>query len=477
MADFILPNLGENVPQGDVLQVLVKPGDRLAKDQPVLELETDKATLEVPSNVEGVVKDVRVKVGDKVKTGQVILTVDGASEAASASDRKAASPSTEKAPAPEKAEKAEKAGASIPAQKQEEGEEEAEKEGDKPAEPTAKEDARKRAPVVDFRGRQAPAAAPAAAATIPAVPSTASAPAAPSVRRVAREIGVDITQVTGSGPNGRITEEDVKTFARQILSSLGGGALAPTPASRPGSVQLPDFSKWGEVERKNMTGVRRKTAEHLSHAWSQIPHVTQFDKADMTVLEEIRPKYAAEAERAGGKLTVTAVLTKIVATALKKFPQFNSSIDMATESIIYKKYVHVGIAVDTEHGLLVPVVRNADQKNILQIAVEIHQLAEKAKARKLSLDEMTGGSMSITNLGGIGGTAFTPIVNWPEVAILGVSRGAQEPVYKNGVIEPRQMLPLSLSYDHRVIDGADAIRFLRWVVEAIEQPFTVMLRG
>jgi pyruvate dehydrogenase E2 component (dihydrolipoamide acetyltransferase) len=426
-----------------------------------------------------VVKEIRVKVGDKVKTGQVILTVDGAGEAAPASDRKAASASAEKTPAAEKAakmEKTEKVGASAPTQKQEEGE--AEQTPAETAEPVAKDDARKRAPVVDFRGRQAPAAAPAAAPTIPPVPSTASAPAAPSVRRVAREIGVDITQVTGSGPNGRITEEDVKTFARQILSSLGGGALAPAPAARPGGgVALPDFSKWGEVERKTMTGVRRKTAEHLSNAWSQIPHVTQFDKADMTVLEEIRPKYAAEAERAGGKLTVTAVLTKIVATALKKFPQFNSSIDVATESIIYKKYVHIGIAVDTEHGLLVPVVRNADQKNILQIAVEIHQLAEKAKARKLSLDEMSGGSMSITNLGGIGGTAFTPIVNWPEVAILGVSRGVQEPVYKNGVIEPRQMLPLSLSYDHRVIDGADAIRFLRWVVEAIEQPFTIMLRG
>jgi pyruvate dehydrogenase E2 component (dihydrolipoamide acetyltransferase) len=226
-----------------------------------------------------------------------------------------------------------------------------------------------------------------------------------------------------------------------------------------------------------MSGVRRKTAEHLSNAWSMIPHVTQFDKADMTVLEELRPKYAAEAERMGGKLTVTAVITKIVAAALRKFPQFNSSVDMASQSIVYKKYVHVGIAVDTEHGLLVPVVRNADQKNVLQIAVEIQQLAEKAKARKLTLDEMSGGSMSITNLGGIGGTAFTPIVNWPEVAILGISRGAVEPVYKDGAIEPRQMLPLSLSYDHRVIDGADAIRFLRWVVEAIEQPFTMMLRG
>jgi pyruvate dehydrogenase E2 component (dihydrolipoamide acetyltransferase) len=309
------------------------------------------------------------------------------------------------------------------------------------------------------------------------VPSTATAPASPSVRRVAREIGVDISQVSGTGPNGRITEDDVKLFARQILSSMGGGAIAP--AARPGvsTPALPDFSKWGEVERKPMSGVRRKTAEHLSNAWAAIPHVTHFDKADMTVLEEIRPKYAPEVERQGGKLTVTAVVTKILATALRKFPQFNASIDMATSSIVYKKYVHVGIAVDTEHGLLVPVVRNADQKNIVQLAIEIQQLADKAKNRKLSLDEMSGGSMSITNLGGIGGTAFTPIVNWPEVAILGISRGAVEAVFKDGQIVPRQMLPLSLSYDHRVIDGADAIRFLRWVVDAIEQPFTVMLRG
>lgn len=482
MADFILPNLGENVPQGDVLQVLVKPGDRIKQDQPVLELETDKATLEVPSSVAGVVKNIKVKVGDTVKTGQVILTVDDEGGQAEAPAAKKAG----KAPAKREEATAQQAGASAPTQKQEEGEQEAEPDAPetpaedapaKTADAGGKEDARKRASVVDIRGRQTSAAAPAAAPVTTPVPSTASAPAAPSVRRVAREIGVDISQVPGSGPNGRISEEDVKAFARQIMSSLGGGALVPAPA-RPGGVPaLPDFTKWGDVERKPMTGVRRKTAEHLSHAWSVIPHVTQFDKADMTVLEEIRPKYAAEAERAGGKLTVTAVLTKIIATALKKFPQFNASIDLATQSIIYKKYVHVGIAVDTEHGLLVPVVRNADQKNILQIAGEIHQLAEKAKARKLSLDEMSGGSMSITNLGGIGGTSFTPIINWPEVAILGVSRGVLEPVYKNGAIEPRQMLPLSLSYDHRVIDGADAIRFLRWVVEAIEQPFTMMLRG
>ena len=469
MADFVIPNLGDGVAAGDVLRVLVKPGDTVAADQPVLELETDKATVEVPIDVAGTVKDIRVKPGDKVKPGQAVMTIDNGSaeQKPSAEGAKGA----EKTSSAEGAEGAEKKPSA-------EGAEDAEKKTAADATQKAGEPEKKRAPVVDIRERQAPAPAPAVAAAVAPVPSTASAPASPSVRRVAREIGVDIAQVTGSGPGGRISEEDVKSFARQILSSMGGGAIAPAPA-RPGAATpaLPDFTKWGEVDTRPMTGVRRKTAEHLSNAWSMIPHVTQFDKADMTVLEEIRPKYAGEAERLGGKLTVTAILTKIVAQALRKFPQFNSSVDMASQSIIYKKYVHIGIAVDTEHGLLVPVVRNADQKNILEIAVEIQQLAEKAKARKLSLDEMSGGSMSITNLGGIGGTAFTPIVNWPEVAILGVSRGSVEAVFKDGQIIPRQMLPLSLSYDHRVIDGADAIRFLRWVVEAIEQPFTVMLRG
>jgi pyruvate dehydrogenase E2 component (dihydrolipoamide acetyltransferase) len=470
LADFNLPNLGENVPQGDVLRVLVKAGDVIKQDQPVLELETDKATIEVPSSVEGTVKEVKVKVGDKVKTGQLVLVVDngGAPAADSKAPKKADTAEADAAPAEQAPAEKAAAKAEEPASAEEPA---------KAASDSAKEDARKRAAVVDIRERQSPAA-PAAAVATAAVPSTAAAPASPSVRRVAREIGVDISLVTGTGPNGRISDEDVKAFARQIMSSLGGGALTPAAAKAGGAgPALPDFAKWGEVERKPMTGIRRKTAEHLTHAWTAIPHVTQFDKADMTVLEQIRPKYASEVEKQGGKLTVTAVVTKIVAAALKKFPQFNASIDPATETIIYKKYVHVGIAVDTEHGLLVPVVRNADQKNILALAVEIQLLAEKAKARKLSLDEMSGGSMSITNLGGIGGTAFTPIVNWPEVAILGISRGSVEAVFKDGQIQPRQMLPLSLSYDHRVIDGADAIRFLRWVVDAIEQPFTVMLRG
>ena len=476
MSEFVIPNLGDGVAAGDVLRVLVKPGDKVTTDQPVLELETDKATVEVPINVSGTIKEVRVKPGDKVKPGQAVLTIDnGASsegaEKAETAEKKASAEKAETAAKPSSAEKAEKESSAENAEKPSS----AEKKSSASAETDRREEQeKKRAPVVDIRERQMPSQA----SSVAPIPSTASAPASPSVRRIAREIGVDISQVTGTGPGGRISEEDVKTFARQILSSLGGGAIAPSPA-RPGAAQpaLPDFTKWGEVERKPMSGVRRKTAEHLSHAWAMIPHVTQFDKADMTVIEEIRPKYAAEAERLGGKLTVTAIITKIVAQALRKFPQFNSSIDMATQSIVYKKYVHIGIAVDTEHGLLVPVVRNADRKNILEIAVEIQQLAEKAKARKLSLDEMAGGSISITNLGGIGGTAFTPIVNWPEVAILGLSRGSVEAVFKDGQIVPRQMLPLSLSYDHRVIDGADAIRFLRWVVDAIEQPFTVMLRG
>ena len=240
---------------------------------------------------------------------------------------------------------------------------------------------------------------------------------------------------------------------------------------------MPDFQKWGEVERQPWTNIRRTTSEHLSYAWTAIPHVTQFDKADITNLETLRKKYRDSVEKAGGNLTVTAMLVKVLATAVRQFPQFNASLDTERGEIVYKRYINIGVAVDTDRGLLVPVIRDADRRNITDIAIELNQLAARARDRKLSLDEMSGGSMSISNLGGIGGTYFTPIVNWPEVAILGVSRGSTEPVWVNGSFEPRQMLPLSLSYDHRVIDGADAIRFLRWVVEAIEQPFLLSLIG
>jgi pyruvate dehydrogenase E2 component (dihydrolipoamide acetyltransferase) len=303
------------------------------------------------------------------------------------------------------------------------------------------------------------------------------------VRRLAREIGVDINAVEGTGPGGRISQEDVKEHARRILSSVGAaGAGGGAVLARPGR-QLPDFQKWGTVERQPWSNVRRATAEHLSYAWTTIPHVTQFDKADVTALEELRQRHKERVAKAGGQLTITAMLVKILATAVVKFPQFNASIDVDRGEVVYKKYVNIGVAVDTDRGLLVPVIRGADQKNINQIAIEVKQAAERARERKLSLDEMSGGSISISNLGGIGGTYFTPIVNWPEVAILGVSRGTTEPVWKpstgsgQGEFVPREMLPLSLSYDHRVIDGADAMRFLRWVVEAIEQPFLLSLIG
>jgi len=438
--EFKVPELGENVSQGDVAKILVKVGDTIAHDQPVLELETDKATIEVPSSVAGVVKDIRVKQGDKVQVGAVILTVDENGAGPGSPEP----PQEAKAAAPKPTEEAK-----------------AEEEPQPDQEPEQKPDQK----VVAMPRRDV--AQPQAAA---------AAPASPSVRRLAREIGVDVNEVHGSGPDGRISQEDVKEHARRILSSVGTTLTRGTgqPAT---SVPLPDFEKYGAIERQPMSTIRRKTAEHLSHAWNTIPHVTQFDKADITPMEELRGKFKAQVEEAGGKLTVTAVLVKVLAAAVKQFPQFNASLDAENNAIIYKKYVNVGVAVDTEFGLLVPVIRNADHKNITEIAVEMQQLSEKARAKKLSLDEMSGGGISISNLGGIGGTYFTPIVNWPEVAILGVSRGIIESVWRGGQFEPRQMLPLSLSYDHRVIDGADAMRFLRWVVDAIEQPFLLSLLG
>ena len=457
--DFTLPELGENIAAGDVLRVLVKPGDMIAKDQPVLELETDKATIEVPSSIAGKVKDIKVKAGEKVKVGQAILSVDdGAAPNAAAPAAKppAAQPSAEKAAASPQQPDRQVAKADQP-----------EAVAPKPVEAKS-EPAKAESKVVDInRGARAPAETPAASAA----PEMPPAPAAPSVRRVARELGVDINQVAGSGEAGRISIDDVKAHAKRLVTSAvsGGGGATAEP--------LPDFSRWGEVERQPMRAVRRKTAEHLSSAWTTIPHVTQFDLADITAVDELRKKYAKQVEAAGGNLTVTAIAVKVIAAALRKFPQFNASVDIAASELVLKKFINIGIAVDTDRGLLVPVIRNADQKNIVQIAVELAQLSEKARNRKIALEEMQGGTFSISNLGGIGGTYFTPIVNAPEVAILGISRGSVQPRFDNGSFTPRLMLPLSLSYDHRVIDGADGIRFLRWVAEALEQPFLLALNG
>jgi pyruvate dehydrogenase E2 component (dihydrolipoamide acetyltransferase) len=484
MTDFKLPELGENVHGGDVLRVLVKAGDTVKTDQPILELETDKATIEVPSSVSGTVGEIKVKPGEKVKVGQTIFTLSGNG----ASDAAPSKAQAQAQPADAAAEGGQSQRASADQSRPAAGKQEAaeERESDKPgttAAPSSQratvarapedeidEAPRRRGEVVDI-SRGGPRIA---AQATPASDGGPAPAAAPSVRRIARELGVDIRQVSGSGPSGRITVDDVQAYVRQALSA-GPSGSAGTGGAAPAQQPLPDFAKWGDVDRKPISNIRRKTAEHLGYAWNTIPAVTQYDKADITALEELRKKYSPMAERAGGKMTVTAIALKVLAGAVKKFPQFAASLDLARGQLIYKKYSHVGVAVDTDRGLLVAVIRDVDRKGVVELSAELAKISEKARAGKLTLDEMSGGVMTVSNLGGIGGVGFSPIVNWPEVAILGISRGSYEPVWNGSEFQPRLMLPLSLSYDHRVIDGADAARFLRWVAEAFEQPFVLAL--
>jgi pyruvate dehydrogenase E2 component (dihydrolipoamide acetyltransferase) len=452
--DFTLPELGENIAAGDVLRVLVKAGDILSKEQPVLELETDKATIEVPSSVAGQVKEIKVKAGDKVKVGQTILSVEGGEGATAPASPPAAAKAPE--PAPEESAAPPPAEVARPFEGRDRG-----------AESPAVQDREK---VVDFsRGVRPVSAEP--------VSGGPAAPAAPSVRRMARELGVDIGEVAGTGDEGRISIEDVKAHAKRLVTMaksapVAGAAAGPLPAPEP----LPDFSRWGSIERQPMRGVRRKTAEHLGAVWVSVPLVTQYDVADISGFEEVRKHHAKEAGESSAPLTVTALAVKIVAAALRKFPQFNVSLDMKAEDIIVKKYIHIGVAVDTDRGLLVPVIRNADAKSLLQVSSEVAELAAKARSRKLTLDEMQGATFSISNLGGIGGTNFTPLVNAPEVGILGISRARMEQVFRDGQFVARLMMPLALSYDHRAVDGADGARFLRWVAEVFEQPLLLSLQ-
>jgi pyruvate dehydrogenase E2 component (dihydrolipoamide acetyltransferase) len=467
---FMLPELGEGIESGDVLQVLVNVGDTITEEQPVLELETDKAVVEVPAPVSGTVKAIHVQAGDKAAVGQLLLTVETSvsTAAAVASPRAPASTPGSLPSASENGEDRTATDTAVPLSPE-------------PPAPTASvPPVIAPSPVPPPSDQPSAAPRPAASAAPssdqPSAAPRPAAPAAPSVRQLAREIGVDINQVPGSGPGGRIALEDVKRYARDLNTRTDGrqlrGALLPAA--------LPDFAKWGPVERQALGNVRRTTAERMTQSWGTIPHVTQFDKADITDLEQLRQHYDAQkAKTAGGKLTVTSIILKVVAAALKRFPQFNASIDMTTHEVVYKKYYHIGVAVDTDRGLLVPVIRNVDQKNILELSVELTQLAERARSRKTTLEELQGGTFTITNLGGLGGTNFTPIINAPEVAILGLARSSLEPVYSDstGQFTPRLILPLALSYDHRMIDGADGVRFLHWVVEALQQPFLLALEG
>ncbi len=446
--EVTLPDVGEGIESGTVVGVLVKEGDRINKDQPLVELETDKAVVEVPSSAAGVVKQVNVKEGQEAKIGSVLVVIEegegaGAGPAEAAPDEGAAAPAAEAQP---------KADEAPPTQAAEQ--------------PSAPSERPAQAQQSSGNGAARPAADDESPDRL--------VPAAPSVRRLARELGVDIHQVNGTGVLGRISASDVRNAA-------GGAAPvgATTAQQAPSAPPLPDFSRYGETERSAMSGVRKATLRAMTTAWGTVPMVTHFDQADITELEVLRKRYQPLADEVGAKLTPTAILLKVVASALRRFPDFNASIDVEKLEVVHKKYVNVGVAVDTDAGLLVPVIKNADQKGMIELAKELGEMAEKARDRKLTLEEMQGGNFSISNLGGIGGVGFTPIVTPPEVAILGVSRASVQPVWnkQSESFEPKTIMPLSLTYDHRLIDGAAAARFLRWICMALEEPFLVALEG
>ncbi len=464
-----LPNVGENVASAKIVRVLVHEGDAVKKEQPVVEIETEKATLEVPSESDGTVGRILVHEGDEIQVGQTIMTLDGGAGGAATEDKGKVEP----APA---------AAAASPAAK--EAQAEAEQVGtgpEKPRDPAeaaaAGEAERQRDDEHKAQVAQPEATAKFEAASAPSSPDDRPlAPASPSVRRFAREIGIEISQVEGTGSYGRITAEDVKAYARRAASGQGPAAPArPAAGGGPAPQPLPDFAKWGEVEAQDLSNIRRVIAQRLSYSWQTVAHVHHQDVADITQLEALRQQRNEQAGKDGVKLTVTAVALKVLARALSKYPAMNSSIDMASGKLILKRYIHIGVAVDTPRGLLVPVIRDVDKKSILDLAAELTAVSKKARDGKLGPDEMKGGTFTITNLGGIGGTQFNPIVNWPEVGILGLSRARKEYVMHEGRPQWRLMLPLCLGYDHRVIDGADGARFARDVAAALSNPLNLLL--
>jgi pyruvate dehydrogenase E2 component (dihydrolipoamide acetyltransferase) len=425
--DILVPDIGdfEGV---EVIEILVSAGDSVNVEDPLVSLESDKAAMEIPSEVAGIVKEVKVKLGDSVSQGDLLLTMEVSDSAP--------------APAEEKKEEAPEVVETAPTPA--------------PAEP-AKAPATHRPPPV----------APVPVDEI----SFSKAHASPSVRKFARELGADLGQITGSGLKGRILKEDVKSFVKKIMSAggptSGGLGVEPMPEI--------DFSQFGEIETQTLTKINKLTGKFLHRNWVTVPHVTQFDEADITELEKFRKQLNKEHEKDGIKVTVLAFLMKALVSALKEYPRFNSSLDASGENLILKKYIHIGVAMDTPSGLVVPVIRNCDSKSLIELGQELIETSKKARDKKLSPSDMQGGCISISSLGGIGGTAFTPIVNAPEVAILGVSRAAMKPVYKDGEFEPRLILPLSLSYDHRVIDGADGARFTSFLSKVLSDTRRLLL--
>jgi len=445
MVEVKVPDIGDfkNV---EVIELLVAPGDRVKPEQSLITVESDKASMEIPSPMAGVVREVRVKIGDKVSEGSPILELEPSSAADGASEGKPFTPSAAAAPAAQAAPAA-KAPGKPPAPP-----------AGLPAEAPANAAAKAGSPAstafaVEMGAR--PDAAQLAQAASP------RAHASPSVRRFARELGVELSRIRGSGPKGRVLPEDVRAFVKSALASGAQPAAAPSGGvglNLPAWPQV-DFAKFGPIERVELSRIRKLSGPNLLRNWVSIPHVTNHEDADITDLEAFRVQLNRENERSGLKLTMLAFLIKASVAALKKFPEFNSSIDPDGGAVILKRYFHIGFAADTPNGLVVPVLRDADRKGVLEIAAETAALAAKAREGKLAPSEMQGGTFSISSLGGLGGTYFTPIINAPEVAILGVCRAAMKPVWDGKQFAPRLILPLSLSWDHRVVDGAGAARF------------------
>jgi len=422
---FKLPDLGEGVHEGEVLAVHVSLGQEVKEGDIILEVETDKAAVEIPSPFSGRVSEVLVKSGDTVKVGDVMMIFSNG-EQAEAMDVESSRKFAAEAVAPDKTASRTEAGEKI-------------------------------GPV----------------------------PASPATRRLARELGVDLHRVTPTGPSGRVTANDVRTFAAAGKASVGETASAEVVAAEAPqfairSPALPDFAAWGPVERVPFRSIRRATAKQMMIAWSQIPHVTSQDQVDITKLEAFRQKHKADIEAAGGRLTMTVFALKAVATALKMHPQFNATLDVAAEEIIIKNYYHIGVAVNTDNGLIVPVVRDVDRKSIKELAIELYDTVQQTRARKISREQLQGGTFTITNAGAMGGGYFAPIINFPEVAILGMGQGRLQPAVvdnDNGEheIAPRLIMPVVLCIDHRVLDGADAIQFLKVVIEALEDPDELLI--
>ncbi len=450
MADkktITLPDVGD-FKDIEIIEILVASGDEVEVEQSIIVLESDKATMEIPSPHAGTIDQLSVKVGDRVNEGDAIATLtlrDGDAaedDAGDKDDAKAEVPTAETAP-------------------------ESEPKPATPADDSAEASQQKTGASLGSERRPHPGADSSAVGT-----NKKLVHASPSIRRYARELGVNLEQVIGSGPKGRIVKSDVKSF---IKSAMAGGAAAAAGGVSVASAPEIDFSKFGEIETVALSRIKKISGAHLHRSWVTVPHVTQFDEADITELEAFRKSLAKEAEQRGVRMTPLIFLMKAVVSALREFPDFNASLDPAGENLIMKKYFHIGIAVDTPNGLVVPVVRDVDQKSLFELAEELGKTSVKARDGKLSPGDMQGGCFTISSLGGIGGTYFTPIVNAPEVAILGVSRSKMQPVYQDGEFVPRMILPLGLSYDHRVIDGAQAARFTSFLSKVISDIRRVLL--